>query len=538
MKGQNERCPLQAECERKCKFQFKELECDYYHANARPGYEIADQEEKRWSPNKLTFDTDDFDDDLDDDEDLVEEVENKGRIRGFMCKLRVDQLVPHPDNPRKDLGDLTELTASIEAKGVLQNLTVVPTDDEEIYRIIIGHRRHAAAKLAGLTKLPCVIADMTPQEQFETMMVENVQRSDLTVYEQAEGFQMMLDMGGTVDQVCQKTGFSETTVRNRVKLLNLDKKKFERAEKRGGTLQDYLKLNKIKDPSLRDKVLDTVGTAEFNVTLKNAEQTEQDRDYKARILDEFQAADWCREAEEGESLSGYDYVVTYETTMKREFKRPDDADKEEYVYRSSTHGVTLYKKKAPSKAAAVDLMAEKHHALLQELDHIHAQLNRISKIHLECREEFIMNYTAFASSEMDIAAFATKAMLYDGDPNVDRLGNLLGVTVSADEELDPQEWSRELFRRPDRCLLITAYAKLEEEGQKYNTNPYDYKVGVCIPKRKERNLGLDLIYNGLITLGYEMSEEEIQMKEGTHPLFRKSLSLVDTYLKEKEASEK
>lgn len=538
MKAQNERCPLQAECERKCKFQHKELECDYYHANARPGYEIADQEEKRFSPSKLTFDMDDFDDDLDDDEDLVEEVETGGRIRGLMCKLRVDQLVPHPDNPRKDLGDLTELAASIEAKGVLQNLTVVPTDDENIYRIIIGHRRHAAAKLAGLIKVPCVIADMTPQEQFETMMVENVQRSDLTVYEQAEGFQMMLDMGGTIDQVCQKTGFSETTVRNRVKLLNLDKKKFERAEQRGGTLQDYLKLNKITDPSLRNKVLDTVGTAEFNVTLKNAEQTEQDRDYKARILSEFQAADWCREAEEGESMSGYDYVVTYETTMKRELKRPDDADTEEYIYRSSTHGVTLYKKKAPSQAAAVDLMEEKHKALLEELLSIGNQLDRISNTHLELREEFIMNYTAFASSEMDIAAFATKALLYDGNPNVARLGNLLGVSVTTDEELDPQEWSRELFRRPERCLLITAYAKLEEEGQKYNVNPYDYKVCAPIPKRKERNLGLDLIYNGLITLGYEMCEEETQMKEGTHPLFRKAISLVDAYLREKEEAEK
>ena len=102
--------------------------------------------------------------------------------------IRVDHLHPHPDNPRKDLGDLTELSESIKAKGVLQNLTVVPADDG--YRVIIGHRRHAAATLAGLTELPCVVTSMSPQEQFETMMVENVQRSDLTVYEQAEGFQI------------------------------------------------------------------------------------------------------------------------------------------------------------------------------------------------------------------------------------------------------------------------------------------------------------------------------------------------------------
>ena len=61
--------------------------------------------------------------------------------------IHISRLHPHPDNPRKELGDLTELAASIEAKGVLQNLTVVP-DNDGGYRIIIGHRRHAAAKLA------------------------------------------------------------------------------------------------------------------------------------------------------------------------------------------------------------------------------------------------------------------------------------------------------------------------------------------------------------------------------------------------------
>ncbi|MBO6269431.1 MAG: ParB N-terminal domain-containing protein [Clostridium sp.] len=71
--------------------------------------------------------------------------------------LPIENLLPHPLNPRKDLGDLTELADSIRAQGVLQNLTVVPEPLEgpDKYRILIGHRRHAAAKLAGLTELPC-----------------------------------------------------------------------------------------------------------------------------------------------------------------------------------------------------------------------------------------------------------------------------------------------------------------------------------------------------------------------------------------------
>lgn len=81
--------------------------------------------------------------------------------------LPIDHLRPHPLNPRKELGDLTELTESIKENGVYQNLTVVLDDNQIVgpdlpyFTIIIGHRRHAAAKEAGLSVLPCVVADMT-----------------------------------------------------------------------------------------------------------------------------------------------------------------------------------------------------------------------------------------------------------------------------------------------------------------------------------------------------------------------------------------
>lgn len=96
-------------------------------------------------------------------------------------------LFPHPQNPRKELGDLEELVDSIKANGVLQNLTVVPRDGGG-YTVIIGHRRLEAARRAGLTELPCAVTYMTEEEQIRTMMIENMQRSDLTAIEQADGF--------------------------------------------------------------------------------------------------------------------------------------------------------------------------------------------------------------------------------------------------------------------------------------------------------------------------------------------------------------
>lgn len=136
-----------------------------------------------------------------------------------MTLISADQIYSHPDNPRKDLGDISELTESIKKQGVLQNLTVIlghwmefeeynqtineylenPTEENlqkvdskfspEGYTLLIGHRRFAAGKAAGLTEFPCKIAKgLTHREQVGIMLEENMQRNDLSIMEQAQGF--------------------------------------------------------------------------------------------------------------------------------------------------------------------------------------------------------------------------------------------------------------------------------------------------------------------------------------------------------------
>ena len=190
--------------------------------------------------------------------------------------LPVAELKAHPQNPRRDLGDLTELADSIRENGVLQNLTVVPWLGEVTgqptgdYKGIIGHRRLAAAKQAGLTEVPCVVTMMTPAEQVKTMLMENMQRSDLTPLEQADGFQMMLDLGVTLDEVVQESGFSESTVRRRLKLRELDRQTLEDKLTQGATLMDLIKLEQLTDEKARNKVLATIGTNNFEYALNQA----------------------------------------------------------------------------------------------------------------------------------------------------------------------------------------------------------------------------------------------------------------------------
>ena len=132
-KNINKRCPLSAECEKKtCDFVNNEHKCDYYKYNASGDNVIPDQEEILELQRKQL------------DMELEGELDTNDLIY-----IPVTRLFPHPDNPRKDLGDLTELANSIKEKGIMQNLTVVPRINST-YTVIIGHRRLAAAKAAGL----------------------------------------------------------------------------------------------------------------------------------------------------------------------------------------------------------------------------------------------------------------------------------------------------------------------------------------------------------------------------------------------------
>ena len=192
---------------------------------------------------------------------------NGPRIRaGEITDIPAEEIWQHPDNPRKDLGDLTELTESIRKGGVMQNLTVTPGHwdgnrewHRDGYTLLIGHRRHAAAKAAGLASLPCLVREgLDRKEQIAVMLEENMQRADLSVWEQAASFQMVLDLGGTEEQLAEKTGFSRGTIRHRLNIARLDLeelKKKEQDESFQLTLRDLYELEKIKDGKTRDRVL-------------------------------------------------------------------------------------------------------------------------------------------------------------------------------------------------------------------------------------------------------------------------------------------
>lgn len=164
-------------------------------------------------------------------------------------EIAIALIDPHPANPRKELGDLTELTASIAQKGIRQNLLLVPhPDDPDRYLTVIGHRRVAAAATLGWTHVPAAIdATLDAKDQRELMLVENLQRRDLTLFEEADGYQGLLDLGESVTEIHERTGRARKTITDRVRLSALDQRVRPAVDNRELTLTEALALADIKD---------------------------------------------------------------------------------------------------------------------------------------------------------------------------------------------------------------------------------------------------------------------------------------------------
>ena len=126
--------------------------------------------------------------------------------------IPINQIEPNPDQPRVEIGDLTELAGSIKEKGVLEPLLVKPNGDGT-WMIIAGERRWRASNLAGLREVPCIELDIDEKSIAEIALIENLQRKDLSIWEVADGLAALSTRYGyTHEQIAKKIGKSRSTV--------------------------------------------------------------------------------------------------------------------------------------------------------------------------------------------------------------------------------------------------------------------------------------------------------------------------------------
>ena len=132
--------------------------------------------------------------------------------------IPIDQIDPNPHQPRQVMGDLSELIASIGEKGILDPLLVRPRGNR--FQIVAGERRYQAAVQVGLHELPVVVRDVDDTEVIELALIENLQRKDLTPFEEAEALEGLAEnCGYTHEDLARRLGKSRTSVTESLALM-------------------------------------------------------------------------------------------------------------------------------------------------------------------------------------------------------------------------------------------------------------------------------------------------------------------------------
>jgi ParB family chromosome partitioning protein len=135
--------------------------------------------------------------------------------------IPIDEIETNPDQPRRSVGDLSELVLSIESKGVLEPLLVRPLPDGR-FRIIAGERRFRAAMEAGLAEVPCIELDVPDNEVMEIALIENLHRRDLHPFEEAMGYSALAERHGyTQQQIASALGKSRVSITEALSLLEI-----------------------------------------------------------------------------------------------------------------------------------------------------------------------------------------------------------------------------------------------------------------------------------------------------------------------------
>lgn len=149
-------------------------------------------------------------------------VDQLGRPSGAPIgqAIPIEDIDPNPNQPRQTVGDLAELVASIREKGVLEPILVRPSGSR--FQIVAGERRYRAAMQVGLAVIPCIVKSLSDQETMEVALIENLQRRDLTAFEEADGLKALAERHSyTHEMMAERLGRSRSAITETLSLSNM-----------------------------------------------------------------------------------------------------------------------------------------------------------------------------------------------------------------------------------------------------------------------------------------------------------------------------
>jgi len=192
--------------------------------------------------------------------------------------ITVELLDPNPGQPRVDIGDLSELILSVKERGVLEPLLVTSSRVKGRWMIIAGERRWRAAKAAGLREVPCIELEVDEQGVAEIALIENMQRKDLTPWEEADGLAALCHRYGyTHEEAARKVGKSRSTVTEALSLAAIPEEIREECRLADIHVKSLL-LQVVRQPdltSMRRMIKDIAGKGLTRDDLRTAKRTRQ-----------------------------------------------------------------------------------------------------------------------------------------------------------------------------------------------------------------------------------------------------------------------
>ena len=194
----------------------------------------------------------------------------KEKIINKVIEVEIEKIKPNPYQPRKNFGDdIFGLAESIKENGILQPLSVRKENDGFV--LIAGERRLRASKLAGLSTVPCIVIDMTERNSALMALLENIQRKDLSFFDEAEAIEQLLDFYGmTQEDAAARLGKSQSAIANKLRLLKLDKDLRIKINEYGLTERHARALLKLTDKQQQEDMVENIYLKRLNV-----EQTER-----------------------------------------------------------------------------------------------------------------------------------------------------------------------------------------------------------------------------------------------------------------------
>ena len=146
----------------------------------------------------------------------------KEKVVAKVIQVEVDKIEPNPYQPRRKFDDIEGLAQSIKQNGLLQPLTVRRT--ESGFQLVAGERRLRAVKMLGMEVVACIPVTITERNSAVMALIENIQRQDLSIFDEAEAIEKLIDFYGmTQEDAAIKLGKSQPSIANKLRLLKLEK---------------------------------------------------------------------------------------------------------------------------------------------------------------------------------------------------------------------------------------------------------------------------------------------------------------------------